>query len=139
MADSSNSTKVPGPTVHSRRGARRLLALILAGVGLFPLIQWAQTDRQVGMEVIVVPSLEEARSLHAKLEAGADFAALASQHSTDPTAGQGGYLGSVDPETMRPEVREALRGLRPDLRLDPPQPERSLGAIACCAHWAVVA
>jgi len=87
--------------------------LILAAAALFPLAQWAQTYRQVAMEVIVVASLEEARNLHAKLEAGADFAALASQYSIDPNAGQGGYLGSVDPETLLPELREALRGLRP--------------------------
>ena len=47
------------------------------------------------------------------LKKGEDFAALAKQKSTDATADDGGYMGKVDPATLRPELREALKGVRP--------------------------
>ena len=92
---------------------RAFLALLLAGILLGPLVGRGETARQVGMEVIVVTSLDLAREIQSKLRAGADFALLASEHSIDASASKGGYFGMVDPETLRPELRDAVRDLRP--------------------------
>ena len=44
---------------------------------------------------------------------GEDFAALAKEKSVDATAEDGGYMGKVDPAALRPELREALKGITP--------------------------
>jgi tetratricopeptide (TPR) repeat protein len=66
---------------------------------------------QVGLQIIVVPSANEAQQLLERLNKGEDFAALAKQKSTDATADDGGYMGKVDPATLRPEIRNALPSL----------------------------
>jgi len=61
--------------------------------------------------MIVVGSAEQAQRVLDQLKGGADFAALAMEQSTDPTARDGGYLGQVDPATLRSELRDALTGV----------------------------
>lgn len=63
--------------------------------------------------MIVVSSGDEARRLLEDLQGGASFAALAAEKSTDPTGRDGGYLGKLDPATLRQELRDALRGIGP--------------------------
>lgn len=58
---------------------------------------------------ILVETQDEADALIAELEDGADFAALAREHSIDPGSGaQGGDLGCSDPTMYVPEFRDAL-------------------------------
>jgi tetratricopeptide (TPR) repeat protein len=56
---------------------------------------------------------DAAARILAQLQGGADFAVLAREKSTDATSVDGGFLGQVDPATLRPELRDALRDLRP--------------------------
>ena len=53
----------------------------------------------------------QAQKVVERLNNGEDFAALAREMSTDPTANQGGYMGKLDPAKLRPELQEALRGI----------------------------
>lgn len=80
--------------------------------------QSAKTDGsapagEVALQVIVANTAEQANQLLERLKAGYDFAALAKEKSVDPTADSGGYMGRMDPATLRPELREALRGVGP--------------------------
>ena len=68
---------------------------------------------RAGLRLIVVGSPEEAGRVVEQLNRGADFATLAKQRSVDPTAGDGGYLGRLDPARLRPELRAALQGVAP--------------------------
>ena len=63
--------------------------------------------------MIVVASADEAQRLLEDLKGGANFAALAAEKSVDPTGRDGGYLGRLDPATLRPELRDALQGIGP--------------------------
>ena len=75
--------------------------------------QAAAPTTPIPLQVIVVASQSEAEKIRAELQLGADFAALAKDKSTDPTANHGGYTGVVDPASLRPELREALRSVAP--------------------------
>jgi tetratricopeptide (TPR) repeat protein len=65
------------------------------------------------VRIIVVDSSSQADRVLQRLKSGEDFAALAKEVSTDPTSSEGGYMGQVDPSTLRSELREALKGLAP--------------------------
>ena len=52
---------------------------------------------------ILVESEEDCASLKVQIEAGADFAKLAAQHSTCPSGEDGGELGEFGPGQMVPE------------------------------------
>jgi tetratricopeptide (TPR) repeat protein len=67
----------------------------------------------LNVQIIVVASSGEAKQLLQEINNGADFAALAKQNSTDPSAASGGYLGRLDPATLRLELRDGLKGLAP--------------------------
>ena len=85
------------------------IAFILSvqfGAGQGPLVP-------PGMRLIVVASAAEAEQLTNQLRAGADFAALAKERSIDPTSADGGYLGRLDPSTLRPELRVVVAQLKP--------------------------
>ena len=62
---------------------------------------------------ILVETEEKAKEMIAELDKGADFAALAKQHSTDPGASEGGDLGWFTAEQMVPEFSEAAFALQP--------------------------
>jgi FG-GAP-like repeat/ASPIC and UnbV/PPIC-type PPIASE domain len=65
----------------------------------------------VGLRMIVVDSADDAQRILDALKGGADFAAIAIDRSIDPTAPDGGYLGKMDPATLRPELRDALKSV----------------------------
>jgi hypothetical protein len=67
----------------------------------------------IPLRIIVVDSADDAARILAQLKSGADFAVLAREKSTDATSVDGGLLGEVDPATLRPELQQALAGLRP--------------------------
>jgi tetratricopeptide (TPR) repeat protein len=67
----------------------------------------------LALQVIVVSTPEQATQVLLRLNAGYDFAALAKEKSIDPTAESGGYMGRMNPDSLRPELREALKGLGP--------------------------
>ncbi len=75
-------------------------------------------------QIASVPAVPEVRSAHilvedkaladelkAKLDEGADFATLAAEHSTDPTAARGGDRGWLPYDRMVPAYAEAVRGM----------------------------
>jgi peptidyl-prolyl cis-trans isomerase C len=63
---------------------------------------------------ILVETEEEANDLLAQIEGGADFAALATEHSQDPGSGaNGGSLGWFGLGRMVPEFEAAVVGLEP--------------------------
>ena len=99
---------------------RRLLApvLIAATAATTQLLSQssdptASRTSALALRIIVAASAEDARGLLARVSAGEDFETLARSQSTDPSASKGGLLGRVELSSLRPELRDALRGLRP--------------------------
>ncbi len=101
---------------------RRAPALVLAGITLaiFTVPFWqtllcaqVPSDGKVNLQAIVVRTAAQAQEALTRLKKGEDFAAVAREVSIDPNASGGGYLGEVDPTTLRPELREALASLKP--------------------------
>lgn len=71
---------------------------------------------------ILVADEELAAELKAEIDGGADFAALAEEHSTDPgSAGSGGLLGWFGMGRMVPEFETAVAGLEVGEVSDPVQ------------------
>ncbi len=104
----------------SRIALNRCWPLRLCVVSLIVACWWlvasalGQDDgRTMPVSIIVVASESEATQIAAQLRNGADFAQLARAKSTDPTANDAGYMGLVDPVKLRPELRDALRGVAP--------------------------
>ena len=91
-----------------RRKAAKLAVWAAAGV----LIADA-AGATAAVRMMVVDSVDEAERILKQLESGFDFGVLAREKSTDATAIDGGFLGKVDPASLRPELRDALQGLRP--------------------------
>ena len=95
--------------------ALALTFVFLAAPAFNPAVVAAQSSAShtVGLRIIVVDSADEAARILELLKQGADFATIAKKESMDPNAGNGGYLGEIDPATLRPELRDGLRGLAP--------------------------
>jgi len=91
------------------------LAAALAGAPCFAQASHpsAPKPQELELSIIVVRSAEEGQQILERLKTGELFRALAAERSIDPTASSGGYLGKMDPDEMRPELRDALRGVAP--------------------------
>jgi hypothetical protein len=92
----------------------RLPLVLLALFGVARVIAAPATQAgssAVTLRIIIVSSADEAARVADRLKAGENFAALAKALSVDPSAVDGGLLGSLDPAMLRPEMRDALRGL----------------------------
>ena len=99
---------------HARpRRRRAALALMLLSSLVLPVGGVAQGPDQFAAEIriIVVDSQPEAEQILKQLQAGEDFATLAREKSIDPSSGNGGSLGRIDPGSLRTELRDALRGV----------------------------
>lgn len=59
---------------------------------------------RVKAKVILVMTRDECQGLKERIDAGADFAKLAKQHSKCTTARDGGYLGNFHPGQMIKEI-----------------------------------
>ena len=77
-------------------------------------------EEEVHARHILVASEDEARKIIADLKGGADFAALAKAHSTDPGAAQGGDLGWFKKGDMLPEFSAAAFALQPGQTTETP-------------------
>jgi hypothetical protein len=99
------------------------IMLIAAGIGLLMTcpqsfsqssnVNAANASKEVPLRIIVVSSAAEAKDIHDRLDRGEDFAVLAKEKSTDPTADSGGYMGAMDPSMLRAELKSALGGVAP--------------------------
>jgi tetratricopeptide (TPR) repeat protein len=92
-----------------------VFSLVSCAFALWQGLQSSQSSPsdQVPLQVIVVPSALEAQQILDRLDNGEDFADLAREKSTDPTASAGGYMGEFAPRELRAELRDALQGLAP--------------------------
>ncbi len=86
------------------------LLLFIAVMSVYTVQAQNEADQKIDIGIIVAPTREEAQSILKQLHAGADFSVLAKEKSTDATASDGGYMGKLDPDHLRVEVRNALRG-----------------------------
>jgi tetratricopeptide (TPR) repeat protein len=95
----------------------RLLILLSAFIAIWaaflPITAQQPEPRKVVLQSVVVESEARGEEVLRRIKAGEDFANIAKELSIDPSASNGGYLGEVDPAQLRPELREALVGLKP--------------------------
>jgi tetratricopeptide (TPR) repeat protein len=95
---------------------RTLLPAGLAAVGLILFSQVARTfddANAVPVRLMVLLSAQDAQDALDRLKAGDDFAVMAREKSVDPTSTSGGFLGKIDPNSLRPELRDALHDVQP--------------------------
>jgi peptidyl-prolyl cis-trans isomerase C len=76
-------------------------------------------EQEVRARHILVESEDEAKTIKAELEKGADFAELAKKKSKDPGASDGGDLGFFTKEQMVPEFSAVAFSLEPGKISDP--------------------
>lgn len=89
-------------------------AVAVLGLILFSQVARTGDDADaIPVRLIVLNSAGDAQAVLNRLNAGDDFAVLAREQSVDPTATDGGFLGRVDPTSLRAELRDALRGVPP--------------------------
>jgi tetratricopeptide (TPR) repeat protein len=81
-----------------------LFIFLLLGVNLPSQAQ----EERFAVRLITVRTEAEAAKLRSQYQAGALFETLASKHSTDPSAKDGGYLGLIRPSDLTPELQRAL-------------------------------
>jgi tetratricopeptide (TPR) repeat protein len=103
--------------VHFAKGLRRVVFPAAAAVlGLIIFSQVARTlddANALAVRLMVLNSADEAQAIVVRLKAGDDFAVLAREKSVDATSVDGGFLGKIDPNSLRAELRDALRGVEP--------------------------
>ncbi len=68
-----------------------------------------EANHPIAVQIIVTATRQEADKMLTRLHTGEDFAALAREFSTDPTGKSGGNLGKIDIDSLRPELKDALR------------------------------
>ena len=87
-------------------------ALLISCLAAFAFAQPGDTSSEPHIGIIVTHTAGQAADVLRKLNAGWDFSVLARENSIDPSAEQGGYLGQLHPNALRPEFRDALSGLK---------------------------
>jgi tetratricopeptide (TPR) repeat protein len=87
-------------------GASALLFALTYAV--LSLAQTSESSHSIELGIIVMPTREGAEAALKQLKAGADFSVLAKEKSIDATAVDGGYMGKLEPNQLRIELRDAL-------------------------------
>ena len=71
----------------------------------------AASEEELG--IIVTHTSEQAQEVLQELKAGMDFGVLAKEKSIDSTANDGGYMGRMNPQQLREDLRYGFTGLKP--------------------------
>ena len=90
-----------------------LCLVLLAGWSPVAKAQQKSASTDVYVGILVTATSAEADILLKELRAGMDFGVLAKEKSIDPTSRDGGYMGQMSPDQLRPELRDALKGVEP--------------------------
>jgi tetratricopeptide (TPR) repeat protein len=88
-----------------------MVTLVVMAVIRTAFAQQVPSSTPIPLAVIVVDSSRTADQILAKLKRGEDFSAVAREQSVDTTANDGGLVGVIDPNRLRIELRNALRGV----------------------------
>jgi len=101
--------------IRSGKWQQRIAFVFLCALSFSQIAGAWQGDKsgEINVQIIVVESSTEAERAVQQLRNGADFAALAKQKSIDPSAATGGYMGRLDPATLRGELRDAIKKIGP--------------------------
>lgn len=92
---------------------KRIVLLIALSFQLCaPPLSQSQEER-FGLRLIAVQTETEAAGLRRQIQTGVSFEELAKEHSKDPSASAGGYIGLLRPTDLRSEFQRALNGLPP--------------------------
>lgn len=92
-------------------GTALLLACtVLASLGRTCHAQQPADSHPVDLGILVTSSQSEADAVLKQLNAGFDFSVLAKEKSIDSTAVDGGYMGNMSIDQLRPEFQAALKG-----------------------------
>jgi tetratricopeptide (TPR) repeat protein len=99
--------------IPGRSTLRLIVAVTLVAVASLRSAgaQKALSTNPIPLSVIVVDSPKAAEQVVARLKNGDDFSAVAREQSVDATATDGGFVGVIDPNRLRIELRDALRGV----------------------------
>jgi hypothetical protein len=112
----------PAPGGRGSRAALLIAGVIaLAALGLLlpakrtttPAPEAGPAPESLLLRILVVETETKAADVLRALRAGEDFGALAKKESIEPSADNGGYLGSMKLAHLRAEMQDALRGLGP--------------------------
>jgi tetratricopeptide (TPR) repeat protein len=85
-----------------------LAALLLAGPALSQV-----PDDQIGIRLISVKSEAEATNLFNQIQSGQSFEEIAKAHSMDPSAKDGGFLGTFRLTDLKADLQRIVTGLKP--------------------------
>ena len=111
----AQSASLPDPHRKSARLTRLMnplgVVLLLYG-GFTPPLAQETSAVKVNVQVIVVDTESKAQEVLERLKRGEQFSSVAEEMSIDPNASTGGYVGEVDPASLRPELRGAVESLK---------------------------
>lgn len=90
-----------------------LICCMILSCAAFSGAQQRQSTDDEEIGIIVTRTAEKAQEVLKQLKAGMDFGVTAKEYSVDSTAVEGGYMGRLNPEQLRTELRDAMLGVRP--------------------------
>ena len=102
------------PLVTKSAGAHVLFAIWVSFFGAANLrAQQAPGSAEEEIGIIVTRTAQQGQEALKELHAGMDFGVIAKEKSIDSTATDGGYMGRINPDRLRSELRDGLRGVKP--------------------------
>jgi peptidyl-prolyl cis-trans isomerase C len=120
-----------------RERVARLRTEVMREVYMERLLAAAVGDQEIEARYqALLETEEEAREVIAALDGGIEFADLASERSTGPSAAQGGDLGYFTGEQMVPSFAEAAFAL--DAPPGRPRPRAAISATLPASRWSPV-
>ena len=90
-----------------------LICCIILSCAAFSGAQQRQSTDDEEIGIIVTRTAEKAQEVLKQLKAGMDFGVTAKEYSVDSTAVEGGYMGRLNPEQLRTELRDSMLGVKP--------------------------
>src|SRR5437870_6005259 len=95
-----------------RHKRHRVLCFLCLFVAILPAASQAPNE-QIGLRLIAVKTEAEAIGQLNQIQSGQSFEAIAKAHSTDPSAKDGGFLGTFRLTDLKADLQRIVTGLEP--------------------------